>query len=204
LLDDDFSNLPKVVKEGRQIVCNLEKASVLYLTKTLFTILLTISVLSLGKSYPFEPIHMFTIETFIVGIPTFFLALEPHTRMFKGKFFKNIMKFIVPGSILLLINVLAVYFFSDYFYQFSNIQITTISILAVTFAYWMMLAFSSAPLNLLRKSLIAFAFISGLIFILVSKSVFPIYNLPLSSVLLLLILMETDYIVLAISHGRFM
>jgi cation-transporting ATPase E len=204
LLDDDFSNLPKVVKEGRQIVCNLEKASVLYLTKTLFTILLTISVLSLGKSYPFEPIHMFTIETFIVGIPTFFLALEPHTRMFRGKFFKNIMKHIVPGSILLLINVLAVYFFSDHFYEFTNVQISTISILAVTFAYWLILAFSSAPLNLLRKILIGVALISGILFVLLSKSVFPIYTLPLTSVLLLLILMETDYVVLAISHGRFL
>ena len=204
LLDDDFSNLPKVVKEGRQIVCNLEKASVLYLTKTLFTVLLTMSVLFLGKSYPFEPIHMFVIETFVVGIPTFFLALEPHTRMFRGKFFKNIMKHIVPGSILLLINVMAVYFFSDHFYQLTNIQITTISILAVTFAYWLILGLSSMPLNILRKVLIAFAFISAILFILISKEVFLIHNMPLSAVLLLLILMESDYIVLSISHGKFL
>ncbi|MBI9008637.1 MAG: HAD-IC family P-type ATPase [Tenericutes bacterium] len=204
LLDDDFSNLPKVVKEGRQIVCNLEKTSILFLTKTLFTILLTISVLLLAKSYPFEPIHMFVIETFIVGIPTFFLALESHTKMFKGKFFKNIMKKIVPNSILLLLNVLAVMLFSDYFFNFTSIQITTISILSVSFAYWLILALSSLPMNLLRKGLIAFAFVSSILFLIISKELFPAHELPLTGLLVLLVLMETDYIILSISQGNFL
>jgi len=86
LLTDDFSALPRVVKEGRQIVSNMEKASVLYLVKTLYTILLTFILLFTTRIYPFEPVQMLIIETFIIGIPSFFIALEPNNRRFEGVF----------------------------------------------------------------------------------------------------------------------
>lgn len=204
LLDDDFSRLPDVVKEGRQIVCNTEKTSVLYLTKTLLTVLITLSVLLMKKSYPFEPIHMFVVETFIVGIPTFFLALEPHHRMFKGKFFGNIMKVIVPGAIILWVNVMFIYWFSDHVFTFTDIQITTIGILSVTFGYWLLLIFQSHPLNNLRKVLIVFALISSVVFILfISPDDFAINSIPAYGILLMIILMLTNYITLAWKNKRF-
>ncbi len=203
LLDDDFSNLPAVVKEGRQIVCNTEKTSVLYLTKTLFTVLLTVTVLLLRKSYPFEPIHMFLIETFIVGIPTFFLALEPHSRMFKGKFFGNIMKVIIPGALMVYINMMVIYWFSDQYIEFTSSQITTVGILSVAFGYWLILVFRSHPLNKLRIALIVFAFISSMIFILISTDVFIMSDIPLHGYLLMIIFALSNYLFLALKNKRF-
>ncbi|MCK7484368.1 MAG: hypothetical protein MZU97_01525 [Bacillus subtilis] len=52
LIDNDFSSLPSVVREGRQIVNNMQNASVLYLVKTLYTILLTVALLLTRNIYP--------------------------------------------------------------------------------------------------------------------------------------------------------
>lgn len=204
LLDDNFGSLPKVVKEGRQIVCNLEKASVLYLTKTLYTILLTFTLLLTSQIYPFEPIQMFVIETFIVGIPTFWLALEPHNRRFKGNFFKNVMKNVVPGALFIIANLIGVYIFSGAFYGLSDLEISTVGIIAATFAYWLILAHTSYPLNKLRILLIIFAFLSATICFTVFRNLFLISTLSLPAVLLMLLLMETTYIGMAIYHGKFL
>ena len=204
LLDDNFGSLPKVVKEGRQIVCNLEKASVLYLTKTLYTILLTFALLLTSQIYPFEPIQMFVIETFIVGVPTFWLALEPHNKRFKGNFFKNIMKNVVPGALFIMANLLGVYIFSGAFYGLTNLEISTVGIIAATFAYWLILAHTSYPLNKLRVLLIIFAFVSAAICFTVFRDLFLISTLSLPAVLLMLLLMETTYIGMAIYHGKFL
>ncbi|MCK7484734.1 MAG: hypothetical protein MZU97_03740 [Bacillus subtilis] len=45
MLDNDFASMPKIVREGRQIVNNMQNASVLYLVKTVYTILLTVILL---------------------------------------------------------------------------------------------------------------------------------------------------------------
>lgn len=204
LLDNDFSNLPKVVKEGRQIVCNLEKASVLYLTKTLYTILLTFILLLTSKIYPFEPIQMFVIETFIVGIPTFWMALESSNKMFKGVFFKNVMKYVIPGVLIIIANLLGVYIFSGAFYGLTDAEISTVGIIAATFAYWLILANTSYPLNKLRTALVIFAFVVSAFCFTVLPGVFLIAPLSLPAVLLMLLLMETTYIAMSLVHGRYL
>ncbi len=203
LLDDDFQNLPKVVKEGRQIVCNMENASVLYLTKTLYTILLTFILLLTSKIYPFEPIQMFVIETFIVGIPTFFLAIEPNTRMFKGKFFTNIAKEVVPGALFIIANLLAVYLFSGAFYGLTDAEISTIGIIAATFAYWLILAHAATPMNKLRMVLVVFAFVTAFCCFYFFRDIFRITFLSLPAVLYMMLLMETTYIGMSVYHYYF-
>jgi cation-transporting ATPase E len=208
LLDDDFSNLPKVVKEGRQIVCNMEKASVLYLTKTVYTILLTFVLLLTSQIYPFQPVQMFIIETFIVGIPTFFLAIEPHDKKFTGKFFRNIMKEVIPGALFILANLMGVYLFFGVFYEDIYIieisdQITTVGIISATFAYFLILMHQSHPLNKLRIALLFFAAITSALCFTVLKDVFEISPLTMPAVLMMLLLMETTYIGMSLYHKRF-
>ncbi len=203
LYDNDFETLPKVVKEGRQIVCNMEKASVLFLVKTLYTILLTFILLLTSRIYPFEPIQMFVIETFIVGIPTLWLALEPNNRMFKGHFFANIMKEVVPGALFIIANLLAVYLFSDAFYGLVDAEISTIGIIAATFAYWLILVNASKPFNRLRIALVVFAFVSATICFTVFSDLFQITTLSLPAVLYMLLLMETTFIGMKLYHTRF-
>jgi len=200
LLTDDFSALPRVVKEGRQIVSNMEKASVLYLVKTLYTILLTFILLFTTRIYPFEPVQMLIIETFIIGIPSFFIALEPNNRRFEGVFIKNVLKNVLPGSLIIIANLLAVFWVSSAFNLLDSREISSVGIIAATFAYWLVLVNVSSPLNPRKTVLIlSSAAISIFAFTLPGlREFFKLVEFTVPSFLLLLLLMESSYIIFSI------
>ncbi|MDT8337347.1 MAG: hypothetical protein RQ856_05945, partial [Candidatus Izemoplasmatales bacterium] len=200
LLTDDFASLPKVVKEGRQIVSNMEKASVLYLVKTLYTIILTFILLFTTRIYPFEPVQMIIIETFIIGVPSFIIALEPNNRRFDGVFIKNVMKNVLPGALIIIANLLAVYWVSSAFNLLDEKEISTVGIIAATFAYWLVLVNVSHPLNIRKTVMIlASAVISIFAFTLPGlREFFKLVEFTVPSFLLLLLLMETSYIVYSV------
>lgn len=198
LLDNNFSTIPKVVKEGRQIVSNMEKASVLYLVKTLYTIILTFILLMTDNIFPFQPVQMFVIETFIIGVPSFFIALEPNNKQFKGNFLVNVFKNVLPGALIIIGNLLGVYIFASFF-QFEtdgniNRMISTVGIIAATFAYWLVLVNVTTPLNKTRTLVIACSFITSALSFIIFSEMLGLYPLDTSSVLLMLLLMETTYI----------
>ena len=200
LLTDDFGALPKVVTQGRQIVSNLEKAAVLYLVKTLYTILLTFILLFTTRIYPFEPVQMMIIETFMIGIPSFFIALEPNNRRFTGNFLKNVLKNVWPGALIIIINLLAVFWVSSAFNIVYEAEISTVGIIAATFAYWLVLVLVSYPLNWPKTAMI---FLSAIISIIAFtmpglREFFKVVDLHIPSFLLLLLLMETSYIIYSV------
>ncbi len=200
LLDNDFASMPKIVKEGRQIVNNMERASVLYLVKTLYTVLLTIALLMTSKIYPFEPVQMFVIETFIIGIPSFFIAMEPNTKMFKGKFLRNVSRNVIPGAILVVLNLMAVYVFARFWPTITIGEISTVGIIAATFAYLLVLVNISMPLNRRRSIIVVSAALaSAFCFIVLGQTLFKLESLSIPSLLLLILLMETTYVIMSIS-----
>jgi cation-transporting ATPase E len=198
LLNNDFSSLPQVVKQGRQIVSNMKNASVLYLVKTVYTILLTIVLLITSKIYPFEPVQMVVIETFIIGIPSAFIALEPNTTRFQGVFLKKVFKLVIPGSLLVIANLLGVYLFASFWPNITDGEISTVGIIAATFAYLLVLVNVSMPLNK-RRSIVVISslFISAFCFIVLGKY-FKLESLSIPSVLLLMLLMESTYIIMSV------
>ena len=100
LLDSDFSVMPDIVLEGRRVINNITRAASLFLTKTLFSFLLGLLTLFLpGGTYPFEPVHLTLISSLTVGIPGFFLALEPSTERVQGSFLKTVLSRALPGGI---------------------------------------------------------------------------------------------------------
>jgi len=200
LLDNDFSSMPAVVREGRQIVNNMERASVLYLVKTLYTILLTVVLLVTSNIYPFEPVQMFVIETFIIGIPSFFIALEPNKKMFKGKFLVNVFRNVIPGALLVVLNLLAVYLFAGFWPTITTGEISTVGIIAATFAYLLVLVNVVTPLNRFRSIIVVFAAISSAFcFVVLGGRFFKLVPLSVPSLILLFLLMETTYIIMSVS-----
>ncbi|MBN2504254.1 MAG: HAD-IC family P-type ATPase [Bacilli bacterium] len=203
LLDNDFASLPKVVKEGRQIVNNLERASVLYLVKTVYTILLTIILLLTRNIYPFEPVHMFVIETFIIGIPSFFIALEPNESRFHGSFLRNVFKNVIPGALLIVLNLLGVYVFARFWPSITDGEISTVGIIAATFAYLLVLVNVTTPLNRNRSIIVISAGIaSAFCFIVLGQTYFKLEQMSVPSVLLLILLMETTYVLMSIAKKQ--
>lgn len=108
LLNSNFTSLPTVVEEGRRVINNVQKSSTLFLMKTILTILLTLFVLTIGVKYPFKPTQMFITELFIIGIPSFFLALLPNKDLIRGNFVPYVLKKGLPYGIILLLNIATV------------------------------------------------------------------------------------------------
>lgn len=110
LMDNNFNSLPKVVYEGRRVVNNVQRSSSLFLMKTLFTMILSIIMLCLPymDRYPFDLEQMIMLEVFVIGIPSFFLSIQPNAERIKGKFIKTVLKNSAPSSLLMILSVMTI------------------------------------------------------------------------------------------------
>ena len=106
LLDSDFAHIPEIIREGRRSINNLERTGVLYLTKTVYAILLAILFIFIPYSYPFKPIQYTLIGSITIGYPSFFLAFEPNDERVRKGFLFNILNKSIPNGFLVTINVL--------------------------------------------------------------------------------------------------
>ena len=99
LLNSDFGVMPEIVLEGRRVINNITRAASLFLTKTLFSFFLSILMLILPAAYPFQPIHLTLVSSLTVGIPGFFLALEPCRERIRGDFLHTVLFRALPGGV---------------------------------------------------------------------------------------------------------
>ncbi|GAA4435441.1 cation-translocating P-type ATPase [Phytohabitans houttuyneae] len=100
LLDNSFAALPSVVAEGRRVIGNIERVANLFLTKTVYSVLLAVIVVLSQVPYPFLPRHLTLIGSLTIGIPAFFLALAPNTERARGGFVGRVLRFAVPAGVL--------------------------------------------------------------------------------------------------------
>ncbi|MFF5448146.1 HAD-IC family P-type ATPase [Streptomyces sp. NPDC012888] len=98
LLDNSFATLPSVVAEGRRVIGNITRVATLFLTKTVYSVLLAILVVCSQVEYPFLPRHLTLLSTLTIGVPAFFLALAPNKERAKPHFVKRVMRYAVPGG----------------------------------------------------------------------------------------------------------
>lgn len=150
LMESNFSALPSIVKEGRQIVNNVQKSSVLYLMKTLFTIMLCITTLILSISYPFTPKQLLPLEMFVIGLPSFILTFQPNNDIIKGNFIPQVLKKSIPSALIMFINVLIVVILNKNTTTLTEAEFTSLSTLLVIFTGFINLVWTCWPFNLLR------------------------------------------------------
>ena len=110
LLDNKFATLPYVVGEGRRVIGNIERVSNLFLTKTVYSVLLAILVGLAGLSarffgtdplpFPFQPIHVTIAAWFTIGIPAFILSLAPNNERAKTGFVRRVMTAALPSGLV--------------------------------------------------------------------------------------------------------
>ena len=109
LLDNKFATLPYVVGEGRRVIGNIERVANLFLTKTVYSVLLALFVgieclLSkpLGADpllYPFQPIHVTIAAWFTIGIPSFILSLAPNNERAHSGFIRRVLTSALPSGL---------------------------------------------------------------------------------------------------------
>ncbi|MDJ1138137.1 cation-translocating P-type ATPase [Streptomyces iconiensis] len=100
LLNNSFATLPSVVAEGRRVIGNIERVANLFLTKTVYSVLLALLVICWQIPYPFLPRHLTLLSSLTIGIPAFFLALAPNRERAKPHFVRRVMRYAVPSGII--------------------------------------------------------------------------------------------------------
>ena len=76
------------------------------MVKNILSIGLSLACVIAGFSYPFIPLHMTLISALTIGIPSFFLAMEPNYERVSGKFLPTVLGKALPGGLTNLLMVL--------------------------------------------------------------------------------------------------
>ncbi|BDH15626.1 cation-translocating P-type ATPase [Streptomyces hygroscopicus] len=100
LLNNSFATLPSVVAEGRRVIGNITRVATLFLTKTVYSVLLAILVACCQIPYPYLPRHLTLLSTLTIGIPAFFLALAPNKERAEPHFVRRVMRYAVPSGLI--------------------------------------------------------------------------------------------------------
>ena len=97
-----------MVAEGRRVIANIERVANLFLTKTVYAIILALVIGPGRPPFPFLPRHLTLIAALTIGIPGFFLALAPDARRARSGFLPRVLRFaivsgpIVAGSVIVV------------------------------------------------------------------------------------------------------
>jgi cation-transporting ATPase E len=109
LLDDSFAVLPSVVAEGRRVIGNITRVATLFLTKTVYSVLLAVFVVCFQVPYPFLPRHLTLLSALTIGVPAFFLALAPNHERARPGFVRRVLRYSVPSGVVAAVATLVTY-----------------------------------------------------------------------------------------------
>lgn len=178
LLDSNFSSMPKVVEEGRKVINNIQSSACLFLMKTIFAISLTaiiliINIFQVDYQYPFMPKNFYILEFAVIGVPAFFLSLQPNKDLIKGQFIKNVFFKALPGGISILLAAGLILLLQNVpeLMIASNDQAISMAIVAFSFVGLLILFHICKPINLYRGILFGIMSAAAFLFLFVLSPV---------------------------------
>ncbi|HEX5950425.1 MAG TPA: HAD-IC family P-type ATPase [Actinomycetota bacterium] len=166
LLDSTFDALPVVVAEGRRVLGNIERTSHLYVTKTVYAMLLAIGVGVFGRPFPFLPRHLTLIGSLTIGIPSFFLALAPNADRARPGFLRRVLRFTIPAGTLAAVGTFLAYTIAIDEPGVTLAQAQTSATMVLCWIGFLILSIIAAPLTRPRLLLVwsmAAAFVVALV-----------------------------------------
>jgi len=153
LLDSSFASLPSVVDEGRRVLANVERTANLFLTKTVYAMLLALAVGVLRLPFPFLPRQLTLVGTLTIGVPGFFLALAPNVTRAHPGFVGRVVRFAVPAGLMAAAATLAAYGLV----RGEGVDLEEARTVATIVLFWIglvVLTLVAAPLTLPRRALV--------------------------------------------------
>ncbi|WP_408868740.1 HAD-IC family P-type ATPase [Brochothrix campestris] len=193
LLDSNFDAMVGVVLEGRKVVNNIQRVASLYLTKTIYSIVLALLFIFISSPYPFQPIQLSPISTLTVGIPSFLLALRPNVAPLKGRFLRNVLEPALASGLSVVLYAMIILVVGQQL-NWSYAATSTLTVWMTGMVCFMALSYVARPLNyriILMITALAATFL--LLFIFFGK-LFALENLfQIKLALLYVPLMVTVY-----------
>lgn len=157
------------------MINNITRTASLFLTKTIFSFLLSLLVLIVPGAYPFQPIQLSLISTLTVGMPCFFLALEPSRERVKGKFLSKVLFRALPGGLAVtLCSALAL---ATQVFGFSQAICSTLATLLAATVSYVVLFRTCVPLSKLRICVLSVVPVAFLIAVHLLGSLFGLVSL---------------------------
>ena len=191
LTTSDFSVLPEIVNEGRRVVNNIKRVASMYLIKTTYSLLLSLLSIILTYEYPFYPIQLSLISSICVGIPSFFLALEPNYTKVEKDFIVKVFRNALPNGITVVLNIFIVIMFCSVFNQ--NFESYRLVIVTLTGFITLRLLYTICkPLNLWRKILLVFCSISFFELLILLPDLFLVSKFDIVSIVFITLLGFVD------------
>ncbi|STX20737.1 cation-translocating P-type ATPase [Levilactobacillus brevis] len=176
LVDSNFDAMINVLNEGRRVINNVERVASLFLIKTMYSVVLTLIFIFMSRSYPFEPIQLTPISSLMVGIPTFFLALQPNYARIADRFMKQVMEIAAPAAVCVVGYILVVMALETQF-QLRFATTSTLSVLMTGLISLNALLMVARPLNRFKIGLVvAMAALFAIIFLFFGP-IFSLVNL---------------------------
>ena len=185
LLDGSFATLPAVVGEGRRVINNIERVANLFLTKTVYSMLLALAIGVASLPFPFLPRHLTLVGSLTIGIPSFFLALAPNTNRARKGFVTRVLRLAVPAGALAAAGTFAGYYLvrNEEGVSLTEAQ-TTASIVLLSIGL-LVLGRVAQPLTNARKVLIAACVVAfALVLLTPALRTFFAFDLPSTIILL--------------------
>jgi cation-transporting ATPase E len=177
LLDNKFATLPYVVGEGRRVIGNIERVSNLFLTKTVYSVLLAVLVGLAGLAsklfgtnpllFPFQPIHVTIAAWFTIGIPAFVLSLAPNSERAHPGFVRRVMTSALPSGLVVGVATFISYLLAYQGREATEIQQTqasTAALITLLVTMVWVLAVVARPYQWWRVALVA---LSGLAYVVI-------------------------------------
>jgi cation-transporting ATPase E len=191
LLDDSFATLPHVVAEGRRVLGNIERVASLFLTKTVYAVLLSVAtaVVALaadeglqGLRFPFLPRHLTLISTLTIGVPAFVLALAPSAQRVAPGFVSRVLRFAIPAGIACAVATFTAYLIARLTPGSNLVADRTTAVVTLAAAALWVLALVARPYTWWRVALVA-AMAAGMLLALtigVSRTFFDLRHYDLA------------------------
>ncbi|MHC5229115.1 cation-translocating P-type ATPase [Enterococcus sp. LJL99] len=149
LLDSDFTTLPDVLFEGRRVVNNVTKVASIFFIKTIYSFIVSLLCIISTVAFPFIPIQITLIDLAVEGYPVFFLSFEGDKRKVLGKFLPTALKNASVNAVLVVLNIVTVYFIGQN-QQFAQVDTTTLMYYLLIGISCMAVVRACLPFNPLR------------------------------------------------------
>lgn len=149
LLESNFACMPSVVMEGRRVVNNIQRSASLFLVKNIFSFLLSLFSVAFMITYPLEPSQVSLISMFTIGVPAFFLSLQPNKEIIQGRFMTNVLLKALPAGITDVLVVGALVVFGQTF-GVDPVDISTAATMLLAIVGFMILYKICQPFNIAR------------------------------------------------------
>jgi cation-transporting ATPase E len=215
LMDSNFSSMPKVVNEGRRVINNVQRVATLFLTKTIFSIILVIIALLTRGRYPITPSQLFMIDFLVIGLPSFVLSLQPNHEQVKGKFLSNVLSKALPGALTVGVQTLIIMWLArPNILNLTTEARSTLIVISATFTSFIVLYRVLKPFNALKRILFVTMFIIFVVAVIFLPEFFE-FNaiskyylrlsgsdvitemLPLPALLLLIVMLQSSSVLIS-------